>query len=73
MTITLSHQYRAMAKQARLDAQAALLPNVREAHLRSAGRFEEIARAHETTAAAKARNDAAKAAEWAQNAPVPLP
>ncbi len=59
----LSEQYRQMAARARLDAEAAQLPNVQQSHLRSADRLDEMAEAVESVAEAKARNDAAKLAE----------
>ena len=60
---TLSDQYRQMAAQARSDAEAAELPNVQQAHRRSAERLDQMAREIENVARAKARNDAAKEAE----------
>ena len=53
-------QYRKMANKARLDAAAASLPNVRQLHLRSAERLEEIVSGLESVAHAKVRNDNAK-------------
>jgi hypothetical protein len=53
-------QYRKMADQARSDAAAALLPNVREVHLRSAERIDAIISRLDSVAQAKVRNDAAK-------------
>jgi hypothetical protein len=64
MSNIIAEQYRGMASRARLDADAASLVNVKQAHYRSAERFDEIAQAIESVAKAKARNDAAKAAEW---------
>lgn len=58
---TLSDQYLQMAARARSDAEAAELPNVRQAHLRSAERLDQMVREIENVAGAKARNDAAKA------------
>ena len=54
-----------MAAQSRLDAEEAKLPNVQQSHLRSAERSNEMAKAVERVAEAKARNDAAKLAEGA--------
>lgn len=68
MSNIIAEQYRQMATRARLDADDASLPNVKEAHFRSAERLDEIAEGHESVAKAKARNDAAKAAEWVQTA-----
>lgn len=59
----LSEQYRRLAARSRLDADAAQLPNVRQSHLRSAERLDEMAKAVDGVAEAKARNDAAKLAE----------
>ena len=59
----LSEQYRQMAAKSRLEAEAAQLPNVRQSHLRSAERLDEMAKAVEGVTEAKARNDAAKLAE----------
>ncbi len=59
----LSEQYRQMAAKSRLDAEAAQLPNVRQSHLRSAERLDEMATAVESVVEAKARNEAAKLAE----------
>ena len=60
---TQSDQYRQMAAQARTDADDAELPNVQQAHLRSAERLDQMAQEIENIARAKARNDAAKEAE----------
>ena len=57
---TLLDQYRQMASQARLDAATAALPNVRQVHLTSADRLDQIIHRLESVAQAKARNDAAK-------------
>ena len=53
-------QYRRMAANARADALAATLPNVRELHLRSAHRLDEIVRGMEKVSRAKSANDEAK-------------
>ncbi len=53
-------QYRKMAGKARSDAAAALLPNVRQLHLRSAERLDEIVSGLEKVAQAKVRNQNAK-------------
>ena len=42
--------YRAQAEQARADADAAALDNVRDRHLRSAGAFEAMAERYERVA-----------------------
>ncbi len=55
-------QYRKMASKARSDAAAASLPNVRQLHLRSAERLDEIVSGLETVAHAKVRNESAKRA-----------
>ena len=59
-------QYRKLADSARSDAATALLPKVRELHLRSAKRLDEIISGLETVAKAKVRNEEAK-----RNAGVP--
>ncbi len=56
----LVDQYRKIADQARSDAAAALLPNVREVHLRSAERIDAIISRLDSVAQAKVRNDDAK-------------
>ena len=61
--ITQSDQYREMAAKARSEAQGAGLPNVREIHLRSAERLDQLAQSLDGVAEAKARNEAGKAAE----------
>ncbi len=53
-------QYRKMASKARSDAAAASLPNVRQLHLRSAERLDEIVSGLESVAHAKVRNESAK-------------
>ncbi len=53
-------QYRKMASKARSDAAAASLPNVRQLHLRSAERLDEIVSGLESVAHAKVRNETAK-------------
>ena len=53
-------QYRKMASKARSDAAAASLPNVRQLHLRSAERLDEIVSGLESVAHAKIRNESAK-------------
>lgn len=58
---TLLDQYRQMASKARSDAAAAELPNVRQIHLASADRLDQMAQQIESVALAKARNEAAKA------------
>ena len=59
-------QYRKLARKARLDAATASLPKVRELHLRSADRLDEIILGLESVAKAKFRNEEAK-----RNATVP--
>ena len=59
------HQYRKLADKARSDA-AASLSNVRQLHLRSAQRLDEIISGLESVAKAKCRNEEAK-----RNATVP--
>ena len=54
------HQYRKLAVKARSDAATALLPKVRELHLRSAQRLDEIIFGLESVAKAKVRNEEAK-------------
>ncbi len=53
-------QYRKMANKARSDAASASLPKVRELHLRSAKRLDEIISGLESVAHAKVRNESAK-------------
>ena len=53
-------QYRKMASEARFEAAAASLPNVRQLHLRSAERLDEIVSGLENVAHAKVRNESAK-------------
>ncbi len=53
-------QYRKMAREARVLAGAASLPNVRQLHLRSAERLDEIVSGIERVARAKASNESAK-------------
>ena len=53
-------QYRKMASKARSEAAAATLPNVRQLHLRSAERLDEIVLGLESVAHAKVRNEIAK-------------
>ena len=52
--------YRKMADKARSDAAATLLPNVREKHLRSAERLDEMIARINTVSGAKTRNEEAK-------------
>jgi len=59
-------QYRKLTRKARSDAATALLPKVRELHLRSAQRLDEIISGLESVAEAKFRNEEAK-----RNATVP--
>jgi hypothetical protein len=49
-----------MANKARADAAAATLPNVRQLHLRSAARLDEIISGMEKVSLAKFANDEAK-------------
>lgn len=56
-------QYRKMADKARAEAAAAMLPNVRQLHLRSAGRLDEILSGLEKVSLAKSRNEGAKRSE----------
>ncbi len=53
-------QYRKMANKARSDTASASLPKVRELHLRSAKRLDEIISGLESVAHAKVRNESAK-------------
>jgi hypothetical protein len=53
-------QYRLMADKARLDAESTSLPKVREKHLRSAERLDEMISRIDTIARAKTRNEDAK-------------
>ncbi|MEA1070908.1 hypothetical protein [Sphingomonas sp. LY160] len=53
-------QYRRMAEEARIYAEAASLPNVRRMHLQSAARLDEIIAGLERVAEAKVRNENAK-------------
>ena len=61
MSDVIEH-YRKMANKARSDADAASLPNVRQLHIRSAERFDEIIEGLESVAHAKVRNESAKRA-----------
>lgn len=56
-----ANHYRKLADKARSDARAASLPNVRQLHLKSAERLDEIILGLENVASAKMRNDEAKA------------
>lgn len=56
----LADHYRKLAHKARSDAEAALLPNVRQSHLRSAERLDEIISGLDSVTQAKARNEEAK-------------
>lgn len=58
-------QYRRMAEKARSEAAAATLTNVRNLHLRSADRFDEIVTGLEQVSLAKVRNEEAKRRESA--------
>jgi hypothetical protein len=53
-------QYRKMADKARAEAAGAMLPNVKQLHLRSADRLDEIVRGMEKVSLAKSENDEAK-------------
>jgi hypothetical protein len=53
-------QYRKLADKARSDASTSSLPKVRELHLRSAERLDEIISGLESVAKAKVRNEEAK-------------
>ncbi len=53
-------QYRKLADKARSDAATAVLPKVRELHLRSAERLDEIISGLDSVAQAKSRNKEAK-------------
>ncbi len=59
MSDALDH-YRKLAGKARADAASASLPNVREMHLSSAKRLDEIISGLESVAHAKVRNENAK-------------
>jgi len=54
------NQYRKLAVKARSDAATASLPKVRDLHLRSAERLDEIISGFESVAKAKVRNEEAK-------------
>ncbi len=56
----LADHYRKLAHKARSDAEAAFLPNVRQSHLRSAERLDEIIFGLDNVAQAKTRNEEAK-------------
>jgi hypothetical protein len=56
-----SEQYRQLAAQAREQAAASSLPQVKLRHLRSAEHFEELLDKLDQIAQAKARNEAARA------------
>ena len=53
-------QYRKLAVKARSDAATASLPKVRELHLRSAERLDEIISGLDSVAQTKVRNEEAK-------------
>jgi len=53
-------QYRKLARRARSDAATTSPPKVRELHLRSADRLDEIISGLESVAKAKVRNEEAK-------------
>ena len=53
-------EYRKLADKARSDAATGSLPKVRELHLRSAERLDEIISGLESVAKAKVRNEEAK-------------
>ncbi len=53
-------QYQKLADKARSDAASAVLPKVRDLHLRSAGRLDELISGLESVAKAKVRNEKAK-------------
>ncbi len=57
---TVGEQYRKMAREARAHAGAATLLNVRQLHLQSAERLDEIVLGLERVAQAKARDESAK-------------
>ena len=52
--------YREMAEKARSDAASTSLPNVREKHLRSAERLDELIARINNAVGAKTRNEDAK-------------
>ena len=56
----LIDQYQKLVEKARSDAATASLPKVRELHLRSAERLDEIIWGLESVAKAKFRNEEAK-------------
>ena len=56
-----SEQYRQLASEAREQAAASNLPQVKLRYLRSAEHFEELVARLETVAQAKVRNEAARA------------
>ena len=53
----LANHYRKLADKARADAGAASLPNVRQLHLQSAERLDQIISGIVSVAQAKARNE----------------
>lgn len=55
--------YRKLALDARAEAAASSLPQVKLRYLRSAEHFEQLVATVETVSQAKVRNDAARAAE----------
>lgn len=61
----VAEQYRKLAEKARAYAAAASLPNVRNMHLHSAERLDQIIVGIESVAQAKTRNETAKAIERA--------
>lgn len=56
----LSDHYRQMAAKARSDADATVLPNVKQLHSRSADRLDQLVQGIEKVAEAKSRNEVAK-------------
>jgi len=56
----IAEMYQKLADKARSDAATATLPNVRQLHLRSAERLDEIISGIQSVAKAKLRNEEAK-------------
>ena len=59
--ISPTEQYRQLAEDAREQAAASALPQVKLRYLRSAEHFDELVAKLESVAQAKTRNDAARA------------
>ena len=63
--------YRERAADARRNAEAAILDNVRDRHLTAAAAWEKMAERGERTARKRAETEARKAAEAAEAGPLP--